>query len=521
MKLCCNTIQESLAQTVARFGDRCAIETPAERYTWREIGLLSDAMADRLLQRGIRRGDHVALWGGNSLSWILTFLAVIKLEAVAVLINNNYTERELSQVLELSGAKWLCFGQCPILDSQPGLPARVMSACGAGEDRTLPMEAEPALLRSWLSRPAKPETAHGDPNRVCCLLFTSGSTERPKCVMMNHYSLVNNAVSMAEKLGLRPSDRICLSIPLFHIFCLCSNLLAGIYAGASIAIPEGLKSVHLLRCVERHACTILNGVPTSYLALVRSPDFSLRAAQSLRLGVMGGAPILERPMADLQRALPHTEFMINYGQTEGGCICNTEHGDGLERLAHTVGRPLPHITVGVADPVSGRLLGPGQVGELVVRGYSVMQGFYPPTAPQRAVDDQGWLHTEDLGRIDENGYVTIAGRKKDIIIRCGEDITPREIETVILAYEPVLDVKVFGIPHEVLGEQVVACIVARPGAAYREEELWAWMQQNLAPFKIPSYLFCFHQFPLCANGKLDIQRLKRSVSARTAGMGHA
>lgn len=511
MKLSSNTIQDSLAQTLARFGDRSAVKTADGEFTWREIGILSDALADQLAQRGIGRGEHVGLWGENSLNWILTFLAVIKLGAVAVLINNNYTERELRDVLQISDTKWLCFGGCPELERRPELPTLVMSACGIDRDRAFRMENAPEVLRQWLSEPHGEERKSSDCREVCCLLFTSGSTERPKCVMMNHYSLINNAVSMAEKLKICPSDNICLSTPLFHIFCLCGSFLASMYAGAAMSIPESLRSIKLLQCVQRHKCSILNGVPTSYLALVRNSEFSARYMECIRLGVLGGAPIMERQMAELQRILPHTEFMINYGQTEGACISNTEHGDGLNRLAHTVGRPLPNITVDVVDPDSGQRLGPAGVGEIVVSGYNVMQGFYPPAGIQDTIDGQGWLHTEDLGRMDEEGYITIVGRKKDIIIRGGEDITPREIENIIMAYEPVLDVKVFGIPHDVLGEQVVACVVTRPGASYREEELQEWMRKNLAAFKIPSHLFRMEQFPLCANGKLDVQRLKSEI----------
>ena len=239
MKLSSNTIQDSLAQTLARFGDRSAVKTADGEFTWREIGILSDALADQLAQRGIGRGEHVGLWGENSLNWILTFLAVIKLGAVAVLINNNYTERELRDVLQISDTKWLCFGGCPELERRPELPTLVMSACGIDRDRAFRMENAPEVLRQWLSEPRGEERKESsDCREVCCLLFTSGSTERPKCVMMNHYSLINNAVSMAEKLKICPSDNICLSTPLFHIFCLCGSFLAScsnVYSGTNAA----------------------------------------------------------------------------------------------------------------------------------------------------------------------------------------------------------------------------------------------------------------------------------------------
>ncbi len=515
MTLCRETIPSLLDRAVLRFGMCCAVETTQERYSWREIGLLSDAAAESLAGRGIGRGDHVGIWGGNSLDWILAFLAVVKLGAVAVLINNHYTERELSEVLRTGRVDWLLFGDCPELEHRPDLPVYAMRAVGAGARRAVDMRTEPAVRRRRCTEGRfRPAQLAGNCCEVCCLLFTSGSTKQPKCVMMTHYSMVNNAVSMAETLGIRMEDRICLSTPLFHIFCLCGSFLPALYAGASLVIPEGLRSAQLLQCISRHGCSILNGVPTSYLALIRSGAFDADRMAGVRLGVLGGAPVLERQMAELQRVLPQTEFMINYGQTEGACICNTDHNSTLTQLAGTVGRPLPHIQVEIVSPDTGRRLDTGEAGELVVRGYNVMQGFYPPGCRPAAIDGQGWLHTDDLGRRNPDGSITLTGRKKDIIIRGGEDITPLEIESVIQAYEPILDVKVFGVPHEVLGEQVIACVVVREGAAYREADLRAWMQKNLAAFKIPAVLCRMERFPLSANGKLDLRRLKTDWSSR-------
>lgn len=512
MELCNDTIQTMFEKTIFRFGSKCAVKTSEGSYTWNDLGKLVDGATERFAKFGIRQDMHVALWSGNHLDWIVTFLAIVKLGAVAVLINHHYTRRELVEAMKISRAEWLCYGDCPALRKQPELPARVMRECGIDSGHAIDIQSSSEMRRKWLSAPFwKTYPVTTDSHKICCLLFTSGSTEYPKCVMMSHYSLVNNAISMAEKLALLDSDTICLSTPLFHIFCLCGNFLSGMYVGAAIAIPDQLKSSHLLHCIKRHHCSILNGVPTSYLALLRNPEFAGQHLSDIRLGVLGGAAILPRQMQELRSTLPHIEFMINYGQTEGGCICNTEYGDTFLHLSSSVGRPLPHISLEIVDPQTGHRLKHGMVGEIVVRGYNVMRGLFPPGLHAQSVDHRGWLHTEDLGRIDADGYLTLVGRKKEIIIRGGEDITPREIENIIMAYEPIQDVKVFGIPHEVLGEQIVACVVPRPDSRYREEELREWMASNLAAFKLPAHLIAFAQFPVSANGKIDLCRLKQEA----------
>lgn len=518
MELCSSTIPELLEQTIVQFGNRVAVKACGEQYTWREIGILSDTVARKLAQRGVVEGAHVGLWGGNDLNWMLTFLAILKLKAIAVLINNKYTKHELAGILKLSNIEWLCIGSCTIIENEVTLD-QIEKISGIETDQVIDIRYPLPLYRTWLAEPHDVQiyNRNGNSRALCCLMFTSGSSAQPKCVMISHYSLVNNAISMAEKLGLRDTDIVCLAVPLFHIFGLCVNFLASMYMGASVAVPGGQKSTQILQCIQNYKCSILNGVPTSYLALIHSPQFLPEHIGSLRLGVMGGAPLLAHQMDKLQAALPGMELMINYGQTEGACISNTEHGDTIERLSSTVGRPLPHISVAVEDPMTGHRLVNGQIGELVVTGYNVMQGLYPPSSEQHVIDKHGWLHTEDLGTIDENGYISIVGRKKEIIIRGGEDITPREIENALIEFDEISDVKVFGIPHEILGEQVIACVIPQKGVVCEEAKIKAALGRNLASFKIPSHIIQMEVFPLCGNGKIDLQGLKRMVSAQFTG----
>lgn len=512
------TIDELFEEAVQNFGDRTAVVYREDRYTWRELSILVDMIADRLEAQGVARGEHVGLWSENSAAWIVTFLALQKLGAVPALLNFNYRERELIQVMRIGDIRWLCYGNTHALSEQPGMIAGVASRVGLRG--TVDIREETLGLRKLLDS----TTAHvsravsgADPHGLACMLYTSGTTMEPKCVLHDHYSLVNNAIVTAERAQMSMEDRICLSQPLFHIYALNASLLSAIHCGAMLCVLSRFGSEDILRCVQDERCTILNGVPTNFLRLISSPVFHKYRTDSLRLSAIGGASIHEAQIDRLRQALPGLHVVRNYGLTEGCNLCNSELSDDPESIARTVGHPYPYIEIAIQDPKDRRLLPVGETGEILVRGYSVMLGYYhaqPEKLPPSAIDEDGWLHTGDLGVMDEQGRVAIVGRIKDIIIRGGENITPAEICKEIMRYEPVLDVLVVGAPHPILGEEVIACVVLETPEDYSEDELRSLLKVRLARYKIPAFFLIYDQFPLRPNGKVDMRALREDVAVK-------
>jgi fatty-acyl-CoA synthase len=513
-------IDELFGDAVRRFGQKTALVYQEDSYTWREIDILSDMAADRMDKHGIVRGDHVGLWGKNSAAWIVTFLALQKLGAVSALINPNYQRRELEQAIRISEIGWLCYGSTPALAEEPDLIE--MTAKNAGESFRGSMDIREKSLELRKMLQDVPDYAGrarvGSNCRDLAIMFyTTGTSMDPKCVLHNHYSLINNAVSTAERVRMNSDDRICVPQPLFHIFGLVTSLLGAIYCGATLCLLSRFSSEDILRCVQRHGCTILNGVPTNFIRLLSYPLLHHYRTDSLRLSIIGGASISVTQLDYIRQAFPTVHIMKNYGMTEGGNLCNSECSDSVGSIARTVGRPYPHIELAIQDPKRRCFLPSGERGEVVVRGYSVMQGYFSSqsrgqSAP--AIDDDDWLHTGDLGVIDSEGRVSIVGRLKDIIIRAGENIAPTEICREILRYEPVLDALVIGAPHPVLGEEVIACIMLESPEDYSEHELRAMLRTRLAKYKLPAFFLIYDKFPLKPSGKVDMLALREEAYAK-------
>ncbi len=512
------TIDELFAEAVRRFGPETALVYQADSYTWSEVDRLSDMLADRFAQGGVRHGDHVGLWGENSAAWIATFLALQKLGATVALLNSNYRRREVVQVMRIAEITWLFYGSTPALAEEPDLVEIAAQKVGESVRGLVDIREETLGLRRMLDGapdyPGRRRESGLSCRDVACMLYTSGTTMEPKCALHDHYSLVNNAIVSAERTRMRHDDRICMSQPLFHVFALAAGFLAAVYCGATLYVLPHFGSEEILQCVQKHRCTILNGVPTNFLRLLSNPVFPRYRTDSLRLSVIGGAPLSEVQFDFIREAFPSSCIMTNYGLTEGCCVCNSEYSDDPRTVAHTVGRPYPYIEVAVQDPKTRRFLPPGGEGEVVVRGYSVMLGYYKPQSCDQPVDDEGWLHTEDLGVMDGEGHVSIVGRIKDIIIRGGEDITPAEIRKEILRYEPVLDALVIGAPHPILGEEVIACLVLEEPKDYNEQELRSMLRYRLAKYKIPAFFLLYDAFPLKPSGKVDMRALRADVYAR-------
>ena len=514
------TLPALLRETASRFADRRAVEFHGDFYTWSEIDALSEVLADDFAYRGITKGDHVGIWSPNSLTWVLSFFAAAKLGATSVLINSNFTIRELRDAIRIAKVDWLLYGHCPRMDVVPDLIEHVQRDCPQLKGRMLDIRFEHADLLRLMFRNSKTvwdfHTSEGaDTDDICCMIFTSGSTRSPKCAMLTHHAIVNNSASMAEVMGITQDDELCMSLPLFHMYGLAGCFLACVQSGALVHFMEGLRSIDIMKCIHRHRCTVFNGVPTSYLALISNKNISKYDLSSIRLGVLGGAPLTKHHLRRIQSAFPKTQFMANYGQTEGACLTNTLYGDSFEDIATTVGPPGPHIEMAIMDTETRELLPPDTQGEIVVRGYCIMRDYFNPDPEVLCpIDADGWLHTQDLGLLRPDGYLRIVGRIKDIIIRAGEDITPSEVEEAVMAYDRISDARVLGAPHDILGEQVVACVVLKESGRYKESELREILGQRLAPFKQPSHILVFSRFPASASGKINPRLLREEMTAK-------
>ncbi len=510
------TIARFFRESAEKYGSKRAVVYKENSYSWQELDVLSDLAADMLARQGLGPGDRVGLCAPNSDRWIICFLALQKLGAIPALLNPGFRGRELSKVIRIGDLNWLCYGEITALSSSGELPQKVRALADEGRLRTVDIRSDALPLKQLAAAgSARRPLPDGSCRDICCLLYTSGSTKDPKCVQHCHYSLINNALVSAERARMGPEDRLCLSQPLFHMFGFAAAFLASVSAGTTMFVLDHFGSQEILECVDHNRCTILNGVPTNFLRLLSNPVFPNYRTDSLRLSVIGGAPLSVEQLKHIRRAFPSVHFMSNYGLTEGCCLCNSEWEDDGDLVAETVGRAYPGVELAIYDRKSGAFLPAGARGEIVARGYSVMQGYYKPEGEQ-PIDEDGWLHTEDLGILDEKGYVHIVGRIKDIIIRGGEDITPEEIRSEILRYEPVRDCLVFGAPHPILGEEVVACLVLDAPEKYDEAELRALLARRLSRYKIPAFLLVYDEFPVVASGKVDRRGLRKDLEQKVA-----
>ena len=511
------TISGLFASAVDRFDGEAAVVYREDTYSWRELDILSDQVADCLEKRGVAKGDRVGIWGENSAAWIVTFLALQKLGAVSALLNFNYRQRELEQVMRISDIHWLCCGDTPALAETPGILGAAAKRFGKNFRGLMDIREKSLDLRNALRGAAdhvrRPQPDINDTD-TACMLYTTGTSMDPKCVLHSHYSLINNAIFTAERMQMGPDDRICVSQPLFHIFGLVTSFLGAVHCGAELCVLSHFGSETILRCVERHRCTILNGVPTNFICMITNPFFHDYKTDSLRLSIIGGANILPNQLDYIRQVFPGVHIMRNYGLTEGGNLCNSEFSDDHAAVASTVGRPYPGTELAIWDSTQKRFLPPGEAGEIVARGYSVMQGYFcsaEGTPPPQAIDASGWLHTGDVGLIDKEGRLSLVGRIKDIIIRGGENISPLEVSREIHRYEPVLDVLVIGAPHPILGEEVIACLTLEIPEDYSEPELRSMLKTRLAGYKIPAFFLTYDQFPLMTSGKVDMLALRKDV----------
>ncbi len=522
------TIGANLDATAAAFGGREAlVDVPSgQRWTYAQLNADADALASGLIAAGIAAGDRVGIWSPNRPEWVLLQYATAKIGAILVNINPAYRSHELAFVLRQSGVRMLVSAQqfktsdyrAMIEEARGDLPGlREVIYLGAGEwTRLAAGQGTAAQQRAALDRRAA-ELSFDDPINI---QYTSGTTGFPKGATLSHHNILNNGYFIGELCRYTEQDRVAIPVPFYHCFGMVLGNLACTTHGACIVIPApGFDPAASLRAVQSERCTALYGVPTMFIAELGLPDFAAYDLSSLRTGIMAGSPC---PVEVMKRAVSEmhmTEVTICYGMTETSPVSTqTSADDDMELRVSTVGRVHPHLEVKITDPETGLVVPRGTPGELCTRGYSVMLGYWDePAKTAEVIDAARWMHTGDLATMDEAGYVNIVGRIKDMIIRGGENVYPREVEEFLYTHPAVEDVQVIGVPDARYGEELCAWVRLRPGHELTEDDLKSYCAGQIAHFKVPRYVRFTGEFPMTVTGK--VQKFKmREVSTAELGL---
>jgi fatty-acyl-CoA synthase len=505
-----DTIGDDLDRTAARFADREALVDRAQglRYTWAQFVAEVDALALGLLDAGIAVGDRVGIWAPNCAQWTLLQYATAKVGAILVNINPSYRTHELEYVLNQAGVRMLVAARSFKTSQYAEMIEQVRPSCPGLEQVVITDTEEWTRLfvrdgDLGRVREVGATLTADDPINI---QYTSGTTGFPKGATLSHHNILNNGFSVGRLCGYTEVDRVCIPVPFYHCFGMVMGNLACTSSGATMVIPApGFDPAASLAAVAEESCTSLYGVPTMFIAELALDDFSDYDLSSLRTGIMAGSPCPVEVMKQVVERMGMTEVTICYGMTETSPVSTqTRADDSLDRRVSTVGRVGPHLETKIVDPETGRTVPRGEPGELCTRGYSVMLGYWEqPDKTAEVIDRARWMHTGDLGVMDDEGYVNITGRIKDMVIRGGENIYPREIEEFLYTHPDVLDAQVIGVPDERYGEELMAWVQLRTGAPeLTAEAVREFAAGKLAHYKIPRYVHVVDEFPMTVTGKV-------------------
>ena len=519
------TIGENLRRTVERCGDREALVVPSQgcRLTYRQLWDATTALAKALLRRGIERGDRVGVWAPNRFEWVVIQYATARVGAILVNVNPAYEARELRHALNQSGLRLLLLARGFRERDYTAILDGVRAECPALEQTVVLDDGWTDLIEEGASvedgELAARETrlTFDDPVNI---QYTSGTTGTPKGATLSHHNILNNGFFCGEILRYTEHDRVCIPVPFYHCFGMVIGNLACTTHGACIVAPSpGFRPDRTLAAVEAERCTSLYGVPTMFIAQLDHPDFDGTDFSSLRTGVMAGSPCPAEVMRQVRERMNIREITICYGMTETAPVSTqTRVDDPVDKRVNTVGPVHPHVEIRIVDPDSGRVAPRGRRGELHTRGYSVMLGYWNDDAATRAsIDEAGWMRTGDLACMDDAGYVSIVGRIKDMIIRGGENIYPREIEEFLHTHPDVADAQVVGVPSDRYGEEVLAWVKPKPGAVLDGDALAAFCRGTVATYKIPRHWKIVDGFPMTVTGKVQKYRMREISTAELAG----
>ncbi|MFA6308265.1 MAG: AMP-binding protein [Clostridia bacterium] len=506
------------------------------RKTYSEFRDICNQAAKGMLAMGIKKGDHVAIWATNYPEWLITMFATAKIGAVLVTVNTNYKIFEAEYLLRQSDA-----GTVVLIDGFKDskyteilnelCPSLKASEPGQLNDKALPKlknviyigEEKHDGMYSWddlykLAAKVSDEELNSiqkslDIHDVINMQYTSGTTGFPKGVMLTHYNIVNNGKCIGDCMNFTHEDKLCIPVPFFHCFGCVLAVMASVTHGTTMVPIDYFQPLKVMEAVQNEECTAVHGVPTMFIAMLEHPDFKKFKFTKLRTGIMAGSPCPVKVMQNVVDLMGAGEITIAYGQTESSPVCTqTKVDDTLELRVSTVGKALPFIEVKIVDSVTNEDLPFDTTGELVERGYNIMKGYYKmPEATAQAIDSEKWLHTGDLASMDKDGYFKITGRIKDMIIRGGENIYPKEIEEFLYTHPDISDVQVIGVPSKQYGEEVMACIILKEGAKVTGEEIKDFVKSHMARHKTPKYISFVDSFPMTASGK--IQKFKMREKA--------
>lgn len=535
------TLGQILDETVARVPDCDALVYADRGYrqTWREFAATVDAFAKGLMALGVGKGEKVAVWATNVPYWVTLQFATAKIGAILITVNTNYREHELRYLLTHSECENIflidslrdhafvdtLYAIAPELRRQGRSQLRCAAlphlkrVCYLGAEKFRGMYSVPEILGMAVmvsDEDYRARQAELDPWDVINMQYTSGTTGFPKGVMLTHVGVGLNGYWIGRNMGFSEKDRLCLCVPLFHCFGCVLGVMACVNHGTCMVIVEKFNPLAVLAAVDGERCTALHGVPTMFLAELEHKLFRRFDVSSLRTGIMAGSTCPEPLMRRVVEEMNMKDITICYGLTEGSPVMTqSDVDDPLPLRCETVGCPMPGIEVRIADPDTCEELPRGQVGEILCRGYNVMKGYYKmPEETAKTISPDGWLHSGDLGVMDEAGYVRVTGRIKDMIIRGGENIYPREVEEFLMGMPDVMDVQVVAVPSRKYGEEVAAFIIPRKNATVAPEDVRAFCRGQIAWYKIPRHIAVVDAFPLTASGKIQKFRLREMAAER-------
>ncbi|MBO0847333.1 MAG: AMP-binding protein [Nocardioides sp.] len=526
------TIGVNLERTVAEFPHREALVECATgtRWTWQQLYRDVELLARGLIAAGIEKGDRVGVWSPNNARWTITQYAAANIGAILVNVNPSYRTHEFSYAMNQSGTKLLVAAssfktsdyramveetaaQNPTLERVVYLDTDDWDELIAGGE---PLDADAMNRRMYAL----------EPNEPINIQYTSGTTGYPKGATLSHRNILNNGYFTTELIGFTEQDRICIPVPFYHCFGMVMANLGCTSHGATMVIPApGFDPGLTLDAIEQERCTAVYGVPTMFIAMQHHPSFTERDLSSLRTGIMAGSVCPVEVMKRCVNEMHMEAASIAYGMTETSPVsCQTRADDDLERRTASIGRVHPHVEIKIVDPATGETVERGQPGEFCTRGYSVMLGYWDePDKTAEAIDADGWMHTGDLAEMREDGYCNIVGRIKDMVIRGGENIYPREIEEFLYGHPDIEDVQVIGVPDEKYGEELCAWIKLRDGAETLDADgVRAFCDGRLAHYKIPRYVMLVDEFPMTVTGKIRKVQMREESAAKLGltGTGH-
>ena len=516
------TIGANLARTVENFGDREALVSVHQdiRWTYSEFADRVRSLAKGLIGAGLERGDRVGLWSPNYAEWTLVQFATAEIGIILVNINPSYRTHELAYALNQSGCRWLIAAPSFKTSDYRSMASEVAPDCAQLERSVFFWDDDWHELAAGNNAVSDADldacSASLDTNDAINIQYTSGTTGFPKGATLTHKAILNNGHNVALGQAMTHEDRLCIPVPFYHCFGMVMGNLGCTSTGATMVIPgDAFDPTAVLTAVERERCTVLYGVPTMFIAELGLDNFADFDLSSLRTGVMAGSLCPVDAMVACIEKMHMTEVTNCYGMTETSPVsAQTKIGDTLEHQTETVGLAHPHVEIRIADPATGDTLERGLRGEFCTRGYSVMQGYWnEPEKTAAAIDADGWMHTGDIGIMHDDGYVNIVGRIKDMVIRGGENIYPREVEEFLQAHPDIDDIQVIGVPDERYGEELMACIIAAPGTAPDVDSVKEFCAGKIAHYKVPRYVKLVDEFPMTVTGKIrKIQMREEAVA---------